>query len=321
MNKKILLIGGGGFIGHHLAQELSIENEVFVIDNFMVNNLIHHMFEDKYRDFIVDRVKILDLCSKKIYRDDARDYHKISLDAEDCKPDIVIHLAAIAHANVSNKDPYLTFDHSLKTLENSLDIARAMKIEKFIYFSSSMVYGDFENDTAYEDDILKPKGIYGCLKYCGELMVKAYNQVFDMPYIIIRPSALYGERCVSRRVIQVFIENIMEGKEITIAGDGSEKIDFTYIDDLVQGIKLIVDSKVKNQTFNLTYGTGRSINDVVEVLHKHFLNIKVKYEQRDKLVPFRGSLSVNSLKQKLGYNPQYPIEKGIEEYVRWYSKR
>ena len=133
MSKKILLIGGGGFIGHHLAQQLSFNNEIFIVDNFVVNNFLHHLFEDRYRDFILERIKILNQCCSKIYRDDARDYHKISLDVTDCKPDIIIHLAAVAHANISNKDPFLTFDHSLTTLENSLDIARSVGVEKFIW--------------------------------------------------------------------------------------------------------------------------------------------------------------------------------------------
>jgi nucleoside-diphosphate-sugar epimerase len=89
----------------------------------------------------------------------------------------------------------------------------------------------------------KPIGIYGTLKYAGELIVKSYNQVFDLPYTIIRPSALYGERCVSRRVGQIFIENAIQGLDININGDGEEKLDFTYIEDLVEGIRIYVVKK------------------------------------------------------------------------------
>ena len=113
------------------------------------------------------------------------------------KPDTIIQLAAVSHANKSNKDPHTTFDHSLRTLENTLDILKNYNTH-VIYFSSSMVYGNFEKDIVDEESKCNPIGIYGTLKYSGELIVKAYNNVFGIPYTIVRPSALYGERCVSR---------------------------------------------------------------------------------------------------------------------------
>ena len=130
--------------------------------------------------------------------------------------------------NLQSSDPFSTFDHSFRTLENALDSSRG-KVEHFIYFSSSMVYGNFQEDTVNEDSPCEPLGIYGALKYGGEKLVIAYNQVFELPYTIIRPSALYGERCVSRRVGQIFIENALTTGEITLNGDGLDKLDFTYI--------------------------------------------------------------------------------------------
>ena len=114
-------------------------------------------------------------------------------------------------------------------------------------------------------------GIYAALKLSGENIIKAYNQVFGLPYTIIRPSALYGERCISRRVGQIFIENIINKKEILIQGDGLEKLDFTYIDDLVHGIICAIDSKkALNETFNLTYGNAQPINGLIKILKKNF---------------------------------------------------
>ena len=103
-----------------------------------------------------------------------------------------------------------------------------------------MVYGNFDGKKVKENTILKPIGIYANLKFAGELMIKSYNQIFDLKYTIIRPSALYGERCVSRRVGQIFIENALNKKIISINGTGEEKLDFTYIDDLMRGIILCV---------------------------------------------------------------------------------
>ena len=132
-----------------------------------------------------------------------------------------------------------------------------------------MVYGNFTNGKVSEETICKPLGIYGNLKYAGELIVKSFNQFFGLPYTIIRPSALYGERCVSRRVGQVFIEKLVSQEKITINGDGSEKLDFTYIEDLIDGIeKCCNNEKAINQTFNLTYGNSRPVTDLIEILKK-----------------------------------------------------
>jgi len=232
---------------------------------------------------------------------------------------VVIHLAAVAHANKSNRDPYSTFDHSFRTLENALDCTRERR-GHFIYFSSSMVYGHFKGNFVIEDTTCEPLGIYGALKFGGEKLVIAYNQVFDMPYTIIRPSALYGERCVSRRVGQIFIENAIQGLDITVNGDGSDRLDFTYIGDLINGIiQIISNEKAKNQIFNLTYGEGRSIAEMVDILKEYFPNVNVEYLPKDRLMPDRGTLSVDKAKELVGYDPQFPLEKGFEIYINWYK--
>ena len=234
-----------------------------------------------------------------------------------------MQLAAIAHANRSNKDPFSTFDHSFRTLENALDFSRgeSTPIDRFVYFSSSMVYGNFDGDVAREDRHCDPIGIYGALKYSGERLVIAYNQVFNLPYTIVRPSALYGRRCVSRRVGQAFIENALRGMPLTINGDGTDALDFTYIDDLVQGLILcIVHPNAHNQTFNLTYGSARTLNQMADLMRQEFPGIEVKYNPRDALMPERGTLSVAKAKELLGYEPAYPLERGFVEYVAWYKK-
>ena len=173
----------------------------------------------------------LDLLSEKkipLFVQDARNYHSLSHIISKIKPEVIIHLAAVSHAVRSNKNPYNTFDHSLRTLENALDAARD-NVKHFIFLSSSMVYGNFKTQEVNEESICEPIGIYGALKYAAEKIIIAYNQVFNLPYTILRPSALYGERCISRRVGQIFIENALFDKELNINGDGKEKLDFTYI--------------------------------------------------------------------------------------------
>ena len=236
------------------------------------------------------------------------------------KPDLIIHLAAVSHANKSNKDPHSTFDHSLRTLENVLDYAKHFKCH-FIYFSSSMVYGNFTKEEMDEETACNPIGIYGALKFSGEKIVIAYNQVFNLPYTIIRPSALYGERCISRRVGQIFIENIMTSNDIVIEGDGSDKLDFTYIKDLTNGVKKVIENKnAINQTFNLTFGQSNTISKLVEILKSEFSNIKVIYKKRNKLNPERGTLSVEKAKELINYVPLWPLEKGYKNYIKWYKE-
>jgi nucleoside-diphosphate-sugar epimerase len=326
--RRVALIGGAGFIGHHLALALrQLGADVSVIDGLQVNNLLTFQSkmpdlhsQDLYLRIIQQRLDLLREHGIPLYVQDARDYHALSdLIGRQIKPQVIVHLAAVAHAGKSNKDPYSTFDHSLRTLENALDAARKT-VEHFIFFSSSMAYGDFQTEAVSEDHPLEPKGIYGALKVAGEKMVIAYHQVFDLPFTIVRPSALYGPRCVSRRVGQVFIENALNGSVLRVEGDGSDRLDFTYIDDLVAGILLVIQNPAsRNQIFNLTYGRSRSVKDLVEIIKQHFPNSKVDHIERDNLMPFRGTLSVTKAAELIGYEPRHPLEVGIAKYIAWYK--
>ena len=132
-----------------------------------------------------------------------------------------------------------------------------------------MVYGNFEGASVDEETVCNPLGIYGSLKYAAEKIIIGYHQVFGTKYTIIRPSALYGEHCVSRRVGQAFIENALEGKNLTVNGSGDDSLDFTYIDDLVQGILLTITNKKSiNEIFNITFGSARKLNELAEIVIK-----------------------------------------------------
>ncbi len=326
--KTVALIGGAGFIGHHLALDLIKRGaSVHVIDGLQVNNLLALMTGDiphreLYTRMVNERLDLMRAAGVELHPQDARDYHALSrLLAGSIKPQVVVQLAAVSHANRSNKDPFSTFDHSLRTLENALDVARNLDLERFVFLSSSMVYGNFETPSVSEDHPLNPIGIYGALKLSGEKIVIAYNQVFGMPYTIIRPSALYGARCVSRRVGQVYIETAHAGGVLRMDGDGSERIDFTYIDDLVSGICGAIESPAaKNEIFNLTHGDARSIQQLVEVVKKEYPSVKVESVPRDHLMPFRGTLSVDKARRVFGYAPSNPIEVGIPKYIEWYRR-
>lgn len=326
--KVIALVGGGGFIGHNMALKLQRQRaEVHVIDSLQVNNLGAFTSgwnpspnNDLYVNFVNQRLDLLRQAKIPLHIIDARDYSVFSYCLGSIKPNVVVQLAAVAHANRANKDPFSTFDHSLRTLENALDTMRDRK-SHFIFFSSSMVYGNFEGEAVTEDRCCEPMGIYGALKFGGEKLVIAYNQVFGLPYTIVRPSALYGERCVSRRVGQAFIENALRGQNLTINGDGSEALDFTYIEDLIDGIsRMIAKEEAKNQVFNLTFGGARSLNHMAGLVQEQFPGIAVEYRPRDALMPERGTLSVEKARRLLGYEPRFPLEKGFVRYIKWYKE-
>lgn len=328
-NRRIALIGGAGFIGHHLALKLKeLGADVHVIDSLQVNNLYAFgraqgdiVNRDLYIDITSERLDLLRNARVPLHLQDAREYHALTSVLKDIKPEVVVQLAAVAHAGKSNKDPYSTFDHSLRTLENALDYSRG-NVEHFIFFSSSMVYGNFMDDSVSEETSCEPLGIYGALKFAGEKMVIAYNQVFGLPYTIIRPSALYGERCVSRRVGQIFIENAIQGSDVVVHGDGSDRLDFTYIGDLVDGIvKTIERKEARNQIFNMTYGSARSISEMAQIIETHFPDVTVQYKEKDALMPERGTLNVDKAKKLIGYEPKWPLEKGYVRYIEWYKQK
>ena len=326
--RRIAIIGGAGFIGHNLALSLAARGaKVDVIDSLQVNNLLAFSSSlggtqnrELYLRMIHERLDLLNAAGIPLHVQDARDYHALSRVLSGIGPQVIVHLAAVSHAGQSNKDPFSTFDHSLRTLENALDFSRG-SLEQFIFLSSSMAYGHFQSAEVSEDHPLNPVGIYGALKVAGEKMVIAYQQVFNLPYTIIRPSALYGPRCVSRRVGQIFIESALNQMPLRVDGDGTEKLDFTYIDDLVQGVALAIERKeARNEVFNITYGAARAIQDLIGVLRKEFIGLKVEYVERDRLMPVRGTLSTEKARRLLGFAPTHSIEIGFQKYVRWYRE-
>ena len=325
--RRIVIVGGGGFIGHNLALRLNeLGAEVSIADGLNVNNFYSVKNNENKLPFPKLSLKILkqrfNLLKKNgipLKKLDARDYKKLSEFISTIKPQIIIHLAAVSHSNISNKDPHSTFDHSMRTLENSLDNAKK-NVEQFIFLSSSMIYGNFLKKKVRETDFCDPIGIYGALKYSAEKIIKAYGQVFNLPYTIIRPSALYGERCISRRVGQIFIENALNKSKIIINGDGTEKLDFTYIDDLVEGIICSIKSKNSlKETFNITHGNSRTVNTLLSILEKKFEKIKVDYKKRDKLMPLRGTLDTSKAKKLINYESRWPLEIGYPKYIDWYK--
>ena len=315
---RVLLVGGAGFLGTNLASKLMDEgHEVFILDSLLVNNVLATQdFDPLHRAILNDRKKILDKANTVIA--DARDYTTFSPLCRSFKPEVIVHLAAVAHQDRAQKSPHTTFDHSLRTLENSLDVATNVGCKRLVYFSSSTVYGAWpDTGIVSEQTECNPVGIYGSLKLAGELMVRAYSHATGLEHIIVRPSALYGPGCVSGRVIQRFIENALQGKSLNVRLN--ESLDFTHVSDLVEGVSLAIRSDKKNQTYNLTRGEGRTIADAAKIVQQHIpVGISISNDGGD--FPLRGTLDISKAKKELGYNPWYSLENGITDYIQWYRR-
>lgn len=288
------------------------------MDSLAVNNSLAEGHSPAAHQILDTRFDLLRKADIPLIVADARDYHLLSRILGRFKPDCIIHLAAVAHLDRANKDPHSTFDHSLRTLENALDAARSIGTAHLIYFSSSTVYGDFEQPTVDERSPTNFKGIYGAVKLAGEHIVRAYSQTGGPEHTIIRPCALYGPRCVSGRVIQKFIETAHAGGTCHVVPG---RVDFTYIDDLVDGIeRCITNPAARNQTFNITAGEGRTLTDVVSILRHYYPKLHCEVAELDPQRPIRGTLSCELAHKLIGYSPRNRLETGIQRYVEWYRE-
>ncbi len=314
---KVLITGGLGFIGHHFAIALSKLNA----DALIYDNFDHKITNPVYQKFVDERINMVKGTGYEIKRGDTKDFNDIKKIIEFYEPSKIVHLAAIPSAVLCNDNPSEGFDNNLTATKNILEILRTLekKPEQFLFFSSSMVYGNFVEDTVTEESSTNPIGIYGAAKLSSELLIKAYNHVFGIPYTIVRPSALYGPRCINRRITQIFIENALQGKPLYVEGDGSERLDFTNVIDVVNGIILMLSkTEAINQTFNLTYGSGRTINELAQIVQKYFPNVKIEYKPLDRLKPKRGTLDITRANKLLGYKSSISLESGGAEYIEWY---
>ena len=212
-------------------------------------------------------------------------------------------------------------DGSVVSTSNTLEILGALKDrdgycpDRFVYASSSMVYGDFTSDTALETDPTNPKELYGTMKLAGEVLTRGLGNFYDIPWSIVRPSAVYGPTDMNRRVTQIFIEKAFRGEPLNVQGQ-DERLDFTYIRDIAAGFILAATHpKAIGETFNITCGQSRTLLEFVEILKTHFPQLEYEVTARDAFRPRRATLSIEKAHRLMGYAPQFPLEKGVADYV------
>ncbi len=323
---NVTLVGGAGFIGHSLAIKLRSEgHEVQVIDNLMWNNLSDNVMADidgfkreLYHGFLMQRFDLIRLNEIRCDNVDARNPVDLTNALSVFKPDCIVHLSAISSALRARENPGLCFDLQLITLRNVLEYARQDNT-KVVLMSSSTVYGDFDGNEVTEDTRPKPKGIYANAKYMAERLCRTYSDQYGIATTIIRPSALYGERCISGRVSQAFIEQALTKKPLRLDAGGRGRLDFTYIDDLVAGIcKAIKHSSGSTNTFNITFGQSRSILELAEIVNE-VIPCAFKITPANDMAPVRGTLSNKRARDVLGFKAVWPLETGFKRYCEWYK--
>ena len=327
---RVLLVGGAGFIGHHLALGLkNIGAEVLVADQLQINNLVKIVSDrdldetrrQLYINFLLTRFSLMRDAGISLINIDARQMAELTPVFDDFQPTKIVHLAAISSAVTANQLPGLAYDLQISSLRNILELCRlrTSQVDRVSFMSSSTVYGDFEGDSVDETIRPRPRGVYANGKYIGERMLREAWGLYEIPYSIIRPSALYGIRCVSGRVSQKFVENALFGKPLLLEGGGSGRLDFTHIDDVVQGIilGLFLDGG-HARTFNITLGNARTIADLASIIKEYIPNVILEDRPAATEKPKRGTLMVDRAREYLGFEPKFPLEKGYRDYVEWY---
>jgi len=315
MIKKILLTGGHGFIGHNIVCKL---------ENTEYTPIIYDSRSDYDGSIDQEELRVLNKLRKQQFNTEVIDYGKDILDnifldstIKEHQPEIIIHLAAFPRAKVVLHNPQLGCDVILKGLLNLLESARKNNVKRFVYISSSMIYGDFDSNPNSELASKNPIEPYGIMKLAGENLVKNYHRLYGLEYTIVRPSAVYGPRDVVDRVLSKFIVRAKNGDSMRINGEGL-KLDFSYVDDVADGMILAATKpEGVNETFNITRGIERPLFEAAHIINDILgINTPVIIDKNDGKYPKRGALDITKARNLLGFAPKVDIEEGLTYYIR-----
>lgn len=311
---KFLVTGGHGLIGHNVVARLQARNEtVAVIDNHTNYGII----PQEEMDYLLEQ-RLNKLAGHKHYDIDIVGSHYVDAAIAAEKPEVIIHCASFPRQKVVNANPANGADVMMRGLINLLESAKKHGVERFVYISSSMVYGDFE-DQVLEDDPCNPQGQYGIMKLAGEWLVKDYSRRTGMEYVIIRPSAVYGPLDVEDRVVAKFMLQAMRGDVLKVNG-ASETLDFTYVDDAADGIVAAATRIMSaNRTYNITKSHSVSLLEAAEMIVKIVGKGTIEVRDKDADFPSRGALNIDRARTILGYDPKVDVEEGFQKYYEWLS--
>ena len=309
---RILVTGGLGLIGHNIVNKLeSLGHEITIVDNKTSYGLIP---ADELNYLMNERIKKIK--TKDIFNADITDYYALDEIINDDKPEIIIHLASFPRQKVVNINPRAGSRTMSEGLINLLELAKKHKVRRFVYISSSMVYGDFTDDVI-EDAICKPQGQYGIMKLAGEWLVKDYTRSCNLEHTIIRPSAVYGPLDVEDRVISKFILSALRGQTLKVNGV-NETLDFTYVDDAAEGIvAATLSENAINKTYNITKSHSRTLKYAAELAVKLAGKGSIEIKDKDADFPSRGSLNIAAARNDFNFDPKVDVEEGFKIYYDW----
>ena len=313
---RILLTGGAGFIGSHLAEKLLERgDEVVCLDNF-----------NDYYDPAVKRRNIAAVLEHPAYalvEGDILDERLLDDVFEGHAFDAIVHLAARAGVRPSIQQPLLYEQVNVRGTQLLLEQARKHEIRKFIFASSSSVYGANKKVPFSETDFVdNPVSPYAATKKAGELICYTYHHLYDLSCSCLRFFTVYGPRQRPDMAIHKFTRLIDAGEPVPMFGDGSSRRDYTYIDDVLQGVLQSIDRCEGYEVYNLGESRTIALRELIEKLEQ-LLGKKAIIQQ---LPPQPGDVpityaDISKARKKLDYNPKFPIEKGLEQFVRWFKEQ
>ena len=305
---KVVVTGGCGFIGSNIAEELIKKHYVVVIDDLSTGRIENIQSLQDKENFEFVRGNITDLgLLKQIFED----------------VDCIFHQAAIPSVQRSVENPLDTNEANIKGTLNVLIAARDCGVKKVVYASSSSVYGDTPELPKKENMKPNPQSPYAVSKLTGEYYCKVFSDIYGIKTICLRYFNVYGPKqdpaSEYAAVIPRFINRVLNNQPPIIFGDGNQTRDFTFVKDVVKANILAMEKNVEG-VFNIAYGQQISINELANKIME-IVGVKLN-PVYDKPRPgdIRNSLADISLaKQKLGYMPEYSLEKGLEVTIRWFS--
>ena len=313
--RNILVTGGAGFIGSHLVDRLLSEGEwkVSVVDDF-----------NDFYDPAIKRANVSGHAKDPNYRlfeADIRDYAALTNVFAETAFDCIAHLAARAGVRPSLDQPLLYAETNINGTMNLLKLAREHGVEQFVFGSSSSVYGINSKVPFGEDDpIRQPISPYAATKTAAELLCHTYTHLYGMRSVCLRFFTVYGPRQRPDLAIHKFAKLISEDKPIPVFGDGTTRRDYTFIDDIIAGVRAAIDySGSEYEVINLGESRTVELRELISLLEKE-LGTAAKID-RQPLQPGdvpQTFADITKARRLLGYNPQTQIEEGIHRFIQWF---
>ena len=315
MGKKILITGGAGFIGSHLSEKLLKKgNKLVLIDNF-----------DPYYDPKIKKKNLSNLINNKnlkFYKANISNYNKLKEIFKKEKFEKIIHLAAKVGVLPSLVDIQTYEKVNVAGTLNLLELSKDYGIQQFIFASSSSVYGNTKVIPFRENDLtIRPISPYGVTKLNGEYHCHFFAEEYNIYIICLRFFTVYGPRQRPEMAIHKFVRKIFNKQQIYIYGNGNTSRDYTYIDDIIDGIVKCISKPFRFEIFNLGNSHTMKLIKLVRLIEKKLnLKAKVKFVSEQSGDIKHTYSDISKAEKKLNYNPSTDIEEGIEKFIYWYKK-